>query len=297
MRIMKPSENDKELTKQAESLTEEAPVTPQSNVESIPPSDEPITSIENKDSEGMSLKDRSSLAISCLALLLSIAGFTYQILNNRNQEARARNQEARSQNQEARIQKQEDAAQKQIAEAQRRARTHAYNLGKQFTAAYVVFLHTNKGNPKDIADAKDSAKRFLDQNTRELAVALGLSPDLTIYLVDKKSLDVFGSYGGPLRSLEKKLASFNTEETVAAFNVGSSLWYLVLVKEFAKVTGKEEHFRSEVFPVFRDSLNRNMKILGVDDDSMLPEFDNMEEVSRRLGDMKKKYDVEFGGSK
>src|SRR4051812_14004159 len=128
-------ENDRKQTKQTvEPLTKEAPAPPENNVDPIPSADEPIVSIENKGSEGMSFKDRWSLIISCLALLLSIAGFTYQILNNRNQEAR--------------IQKQEDVAQKQIAETQRRARTHAYSLGKQFTLAYAMFVHTKEGNPQ-----------------------------------------------------------------------------------------------------------------------------------------------------
>jgi hypothetical protein len=255
---MEIPENDKKQTKQTvESLTKEAPVPPESNVAPDPPAAEPIASIENKDSEGMSLKDKWSLIISCLALLLSIAGFTYQILNNRNQEARALKQENRAQNQEARIQKQEDVAQKQIAEAQRRARSHAYNLGKQFTMAYVVFTQTTKDAPQNIAAAKKDAENFLNRNTRELATALGLNPDLSKYLTEKRPEDIFASYN-PFRSLQKKLSSFNTDETVAAFNVGYSLTFLSLERRAANYSGKQEPYKSVIYPAFRDVLNRNL---------------------------------------
>jgi hypothetical protein len=289
--------NDNIQTRQqADSLDSEVAALPESAGESGPAQPESGDPTANTKSSGLSLKDKLTLSISSLALLLSIAGLTYQILNNRIQERRAQAQEARARNQELRLQKQEDEEIKQNAENRRRSRQRAYILGKKFTLAYVAFLHTNQGSPRDIAATKESAKRYLDLNTRELAISLGLNPDLRSYLEERESGDVFGSLNGPFQSLANKLASFNSNETVAAFNVGSSLWYLVLQNAFANTLNNQEPFKV-VFPLFRDLLNRNLKILGVNDESMLPEFDNMEAVGRRLGEMKKKYDVEFGDSK
>lgn len=284
---MEMNENDNNQPRQeAESIAGEVAIPHESNVAPNSLAAESNAPIDNKNTESISFKDRWTLIISCSALLLSVAGFYYQIHNTSIQNARA-------QNQEARIQKQEVTAQEQVAKAQRQARTHAYNLGKHFTLAYFVFLQTTKGDPKDIAAAQQEAKLHLVQNTRELAIALELDPDLSIYLVKKEPGGVFGSYGA-FRSLEKKISSFNTEETVAAFNVGYSLWFLNLERAAADALRMQEPFR-KIFPVFREHLNRNLKTLGVGDESMLPDFDNMENVGRRLHDMKIKYDVELGG--
>jgi len=177
--------------------------------------------------------------------------------------------------------------------AQRRARSHAYNLGVAFTLAYAGFTQTTTGTPEEIANAKESAKTFLDQNIREIATALGLNPDLKIYLAEPKPGDIFEV--GPFQSLREKIAYFNTEETVAAYNVGHGLTYLGVESQYAKELGKQEDFAKRMFPLYRDLINRNLKILGAGNKEMMPEFDNLENVTRRAREMRDKYDVKFGG--
>lgn len=277
---MQEPENDKTDKQQASPIDETAILD-----ESPQPESDPEPQVEDNDSGRMSLKDKLSLIIACLALLLSAVSFIYQVKKNRSQDARA-------QDQENRVLKQEQALREDAALALQRERAHAYNLGRYFTLAYLTTLQFTKGTQKEISDGKESAKRFLAENTRELAFSLGLNPDLSTYL-QRQPGDIFGSFT-PFTSLERKIASFHSAETVAAFNVGSSLTFLNFQKAGASEFGKLEPFKTTIFPPFRDRLNRNLKVLGVADEALLPEFDNIESVSKRLSDMKKKYDAEIG---
>jgi hypothetical protein len=157
----------------------------------------------------------------------------------------------------------------------------------------VVFTQTSKGNQNEIANAREEAKHFLEQNTREIAAALGLNPDLSIYLVLPKPEDVFEEHA--FQSLGDKISSFNTEGTLAAYNVGHGLAYLELESGYAKATGNQESFATQVFPLYRDLISRNLKTLGVANDPVLFEFNNIDSVNSKLHDLRNKYDVELGG--
>jgi len=196
---MQEPENDKTDKQQASPIDETAILdeSPQPSFES---DSEP--QVEDNDSGRMSLKDKLSLIIACLALLLSAVSFIYQVKKNRSQDARAQAQETRAQDQENRVLKQEQALREDAALALQRERAHAYNLGRYFTLAYLTTLQFTKGTQKEISDGKESAKRFLAENTRELAFSLGLNPDLSTYL-QRQPGDIFGSFT-PFTSLRKK---------------------------------------------------------------------------------------------
>lgn len=217
-------------------------------------------------SRELPLKDKLSLIISSIALLLSMAGFFYPLYRTSANEVKS----------------------------ERRAQTHAYNLGIAFTLAYIGFTQTTEGNPREIAEAEESAKRFLEQNTREIATALGLSPDLSVYLVKPKRGDVLE--GRPFQSLREKISYFNTERTVAAYDLGHGLTYLGAESQYAQVLHKEQEFAQTVYPLYRRLINRSLKVLGADNDEFLGEFDNLESVGRRARQLRDKYDAQFGGS-
>jgi len=219
--------------------------------------------MKNGSPERTPLKDKLSLIISFIALLLSIAGFLHPVYRTYDQEIKA----------------------------QHRARAHAYNLGVLFTLTYMGYTRIPEGSPEEIDKTRESMKYMFDLSTREIMAALKLDQKLNDYFVKPKSGDIDDRF--VFGSLRQRIAAVNTEETVAAYNVGHGLAYLAMESEYARRIGKQKEFIDYTYPTYCIEVERNLKILGIDDE--LPRSNNAENVTYDMRKMVDKYKVELSG--
>jgi hypothetical protein len=217
---------------------------------------------------GLSFKDKATLIISIIALIISASTFVIGRLD-------------------ARASKSKEAAALEIK--QKSQNYKAYSLGQQVVRTFVFWFEVPKGetDPQKLAKAKEFGA-FEVSKLQQLSDLLDLRiSDVRILFTspDPTSSETEVDPSQPFNEIADRIRIANDKRTLAAYEVGyASLLMYVRSKGYAD---RPEAAQSvlQSYPQIADGINHNLSELGIQK-SVSNHLSTLPEITKEMADLK-----------